>query len=440
MPAVINSIKPGSIAEDLDIRAGDELISIDGIELRDLLDYRYLNSSEEITLCIKRSDGSSEIFDIEKDENEDIGINFESAVFDKVIPCNNRCVFCFVDQQPSGLRESLYVKDDDYRLSYLQGTYITLTNLNSKDKRRIENLKIGPLYISVHTTNPELRSVMLQNPKAKNIAEKLKWLNNLDIPIHTQIVLCPGFNDGDDLDKTLNDLADLKSNILSIAVVPVGITKYRQDNSLIRVTKAKAKEVILQIERFNKNIGYNLALPSDEFYILAECDFPKASFYGEFGQLDDGVGSSRLLLDDFSKNKLKLPKSLSEPKEFHIATGLAAYDTINQIAASLNKIKNLKVSVIPIKSSFWGEHVTATGLITGSDLLDNLLPVKSQIKNLILPSVMLRKHTNLFLDDLTVEDIQNKLACRIHQVENRYNFADIIKIAYFLLDKRNPYQ
>ena len=428
MPAIVNSIEPYSIAEELNILPKDEIISIDGIQPKDLLDYKFQIASETIDLHIKRSSGEEEIIEIEKDSDEDLGITFESAVFDKVLPCTNKCVFCFVDQQPCGLRDSLYIKDDDYRLSYLQGTYITLTNLNKKIKERIEKLRMGPLYVSVHTTNPDLRVKMLKNPKAKDIIKELKWLNCLDIPVHTQIVLCSGLNDEDELDKTLSDLAILKSNVMSIAIVPVGITKFRPIDELASFTPEKARNLIHQVEKFNKKLGYNLAFPSDEFYVLAGYEFPKYDFYNKFGQLDDGVGAARMLLEDFKTHKTKLPAELSNPFSFTIATGQIASNVMQPIVLELNKIKNLHVDLIPIKSNFWGENITVSGLITGSDLLDNLMPIKEKINNLLIPSVMIRKYTDMFLDDITVRDIETQLETSVTVIEDYYSTQEIIDL------------
>lgn len=428
MKAKIKNIEPNSIAEELGIQPNAELISINDIQPSDIIDYRYLVTAEQLVLKIRHANGNEEIFDIEKDFEDDLGISFESVVFDKILPCTNKCIFCFVDQQPPELRESLYLKDDDYRLSFLQGTYITLTNLNARHKARIGKLRPGPLYISVHTTNPDLRTYMLKNPKAGNIMKDLKWLNALDIPIHTQIVLCPGINDSAELDRTLNDLALLKSNILSIAVVPVGITKYRQDNVLVGVNSKKAEEVINQIAKFNKKVGYNLAFPSDEFYILANQNMPDSKFFGDFGQLDDGVGTCRLLADDFENYKKNLPASINKNKNLTIATGKIAYKTILPVINSLNIIKNLNIDLIPINSNFWGKDITVTGLITGSDLLDNLLPIKSKITDLVLPSVMIRKYTDQFLDDITIENIRSKLECNIHIIEDYYSFDELINL------------
>ena len=228
MPAIVNKVLKDSIAEELEIAPQDEIMSIDGVKMLDMIDYNYLCKSELITLEIKKRNGEIEEIEIEKDFDEDLGIVFESAVFDRVKPCLNKCIFCFVDQQPKGLRETLYIKDDDYRLSYLQGTYITLTNLSAKDKERIKKMHLGPFYISVHTTNPDLRIKMLRNPNAGKIMENLTWFRKNKIPFHAQIVLCPGYNDGKELERTLNDLASLKNTVLSTAIVPVGVTKFRE--------------------------------------------------------------------------------------------------------------------------------------------------------------------------------------------------------------------
>lgn len=432
MPAKVTEIKPGSIAEETGLIPGDEIISIDGTKPEDLADYKFLISSENIELHIKKSSGEEEIIEIEKDTGDDLGIIFESAVFDKIIPCNNKCIFCFVDQQPCGLRKSLYVKDDDYRLSYLQGTYVTLTNLNKKMRARIEKLRPGPLYVSVHTTNPELRIKMLRNPKAGKIMEELKRLNELEIPVHTQIVLCPEINDGKKLKKTLEDLATLKSNIMSIAIVPVGITRFRKETDLIPITSEKAREVILQSEEFNEKIKMNLALPSDEFYILAGIGLPKRDFYGNFGQLDDGVGPARFLQNDFDSRKKNLPDKLRKPFSFAIATGEIAVKVLQPVINELNKIENLDVKLIPVKSDFWGKNITVAGLITGKDLIENLLPLKNEITDLLIPSVMLRKYTDSFLDDINKREIENILEIKIHVIENYY---DTKELTDFIADK-----
>jgi len=427
MPAIVNSVTPDSIASDLEILPGDEVLFIDEKKPQDLIDYQYMTEGEEISLHIKRGCGEEEIIDIEKDFGEDLGIIFESAVFDRVIPCNNRCVFCFVDQQPKGLRKSLYIKDDDYRLSYLQGTYVTLTNLKPEYRKRIEDLKLAPLYVSVHTTNPELRCKMLRNPKAGGILEELKWLDNIDIPVHAQIVLCPGLNTDEEFDRTLEDLGNL-SNILSIAVVPVGITKYRGENELTPFTPEKTCKVIGQINEFNEKMGDKIATPSDEFFINAKSDFPEDEDYCGYGQLEDGVGAARLLLDDYELHKNRLPKTLPEPVSFTIATGQLACEVMKPIIEDMNKIKNLKIEMVSVKSSFWGDKVTVSGLVTGKDLLKSLMPFKDKITNLVIPSVMLRPFTETFLDEVNTKDIQEKLGVNLHVIDNYYSCEELIDL------------
>lgn len=427
MSAIVNSVKNDSIAFEIGLSEGDSLISLNGEILKDFIEYQYLTCAEELELHIKKADGSEEIIEIEKDFDEDLGITFECAVFDKIRPCTNKCLFCFVDQQPKGLRKSLYVKDDDYRLSYLQGTYITLTNLTQKDRERIEQLRLGPLFVSVHTTNPELRAKMLGNPKAANIKKDIQWLDSLDIPIHAQIVLCPGFNDKKEFENTLEDLYNLKSNILSVAVVPMGLTKYRESHNLKRIDKNKAIEVIKQVENFNKKTKKNFVTASDEFYILAGSSFPEKDYYNDFGQLEDGVGASRMLLDDFSKYKKNLPKSISKKVNIAMATGQIAANTLSEITDELNKIENLSIKTYGIKSNFWGEEITVSGLLTGQDLIDKFKPLKGEFDLIIIPSVMIRPFTEEFLDDKTITEVSKQIG-EIIKIEDYYSVKELIEI------------
>ena len=343
MPAIVNSVTEGSIAEEIGIESGDELLSIDGITPTDMIDYNFYMKSELITIEIKKTNGEIEEIEIEKDFDDDLGIVFESAVFDRIKPCLNHCIFCFVDQQPKGLRKTLYVKDDDYRLSYLQGTYITLTNLKDSDKDRIKRMHLGPFYVSVQTTNPELRVKMLRNPNAGKALENLKWFRKNKIPFHAQIVLCPGWNDGKELDRTLSDLAELKNTVLSVAIVPVGVTKFRE-GELKQVDKQCAKETIEIASKYKR------VCCSDEFFLLADEPIPPAKYYGNFGQLDDGVGSLRFTLENF--NRLKLPKKISAPFKMIFACSYAAKNMFYEISQKLNKIKNLTVEIRPVKSSY----------------------------------------------------------------------------------------
>ena len=425
MSAVISEVLKNSIAQELEFEKGDKIISVNNTKMQDMIDYRFLINSENIEIEVEKKNGETEIYEIEKDFDEDLGIVFESAVFDRIKPCTNHCVFCFVDQQPKGLRETLYIKDDDYRLSFLQGTYVTLTNLTEKDKVRIEQLHLGPLYVSVHTTNPELRARMLNNPKAKNILNDLDWLKKSDIPVHLQIVLCPGYNDGEELEKTFRDFEKFRSIIQSVAVVPVGITKFHKNN-LAQVTKDIAVHTIETVENFNKKMKQHLAQASDEFFIKADMEIPPRKYYGQFAQIEDGVGAIRLLIDDFEKRKKKLPKTIEQKKQFCFATSKCASGVIAEITEELNKIKNLTCHIEILENKFFGADVTVAGLITGNDFIAQL--EGKGYKNIIIPSVMLRAYSNDFLDNVTVKEAEKKLKAKIFVINDFYSAAEIVKI------------
>ena len=421
MPAIVNGVVEGSIAEELGIEKGDEILSIDNSKMIDMIDYNFLCKSDLLTLEIKKLNGEIEEIELEKDFDEELGIIFESAVFDRVKPCLNHCIFCFVDQQPKGLRETLYVKDDDYRLSYLQGTYITLTNLSEDDKDRIKRMHLGPFYVSVHTTNPELRVKMLKNPNAGKALENLKWFRKNKIPFHAQIVLCPGYNDGAELERTLSDLAELKNTVLSVAIVPVGITQFRKEG-LKQVDKKCAQETIKISSKYKR------VCCSDEFFLLAEQDIPPTKYYGNFNQLEDGVGSIRMLLDDFKSRKL--PKKINTRLKLSFATSYAAKYAIDKIAEKLNKIKNLSVTVNPVKSDYWGQDITVAGLITTDDLIKTVKNIDTDI--VIIPSVMLRPYSEDFLDGKNLFYVKEKTGKEFFIVKNIYSMAEIVDYLYDL--------
>lgn len=416
MPAIVNSVTEGSIAEEIGIESGDELLSIDGITPTDMIDYNFYMKSELITIEIKKTNGEIEEIEIEKDFDDDLGIVFESAVFDRIKPCLNHCIFCFVDQQPKGLRKTLYVKDDDYRLSYLQGTYITLTNLKDSDKDRIKRMHLGPFYVSVQTTNPELRVKMLRNPNAGKALENLKWFRKNKIPFHAQIVLCPGWNDGKELDRTLSDLAELKNTVLSVAIVPVGVTKFRE-GELKQVDKQCAKETIEIASKYKR------VCCSDEFFLLADEPIPPAKYYGNFGQLDDGVGSLRFTLDNF--NRLKLPKKISAPFKMIFACSYAAKNMFYEISQKLNKIKNLTVEIRPVKSSYWGENITVAGLITTDDLIRTVKDTDGDI--FVVPSIMLRPYTEDFLDGKSLTYVKEQTGKEFFVQQNIYSLEEVVE-------------
>ena len=417
MPAKISGVVEGSIAEELELAEGDELLAIDGVVPQDMIDYNYLCKDEIITLEIKKANGELEEIELEKDYDDELGIIFESAVFDKVKPCLNNCIFCFVAQQPKGLRDTLYVKDDDYRLSYLQGTYITTTNLTEKDKERIANLHLGPFYISVHTTNPDLRVKMLKNPNAAKIMENLNWFKDHEIPFHTQIVLCPDYNDGEELERTLKDLSSLGDCVLSIAIVPVGVTQFRK-----KELKTVDKEIAIQTIQIASK--YPKACCSDEFFLLAEQEIPKSEYYGNFSQLDDGVGSLRTIMDDF--DTLQLPNSLKEPLKLCIACSVAATSAFEYISEKLNKIENLSVEVNPVKSTYWGKNITVAGLITSDDLINSVKGVDADY--IIVPSIMLKPFTDLFLDGVSMANVMEKTQKRFFIAKNNYSVCEIVDL------------
>lgn len=421
MPAIVSEVLKDSIAEELEIQAGDEIVSIDDAQMLDMIDYNFMCKSDFITLEVKKTNGETEVIEIEKDYDEDLGIVFESAVFDRVKPCLNKCIFCFVDQQPKGLRDTLYIKDDDYRLSYLQGTYITLTNLKDEDKDRIKRMHLGPFYVSVHTTNPDLRVKMLRNPNAGKALENLNWFRENKIPFHAQIVLCPGYNDGAELERTLADLAKLKNTVLSVAIVPVGVTQFRQEE-LVQVDKKCA------VETLDIASKYKRVCCSDEFFLLAEREIPPAKYYGAFGQLEDGVGAIRLLLDDFKSQKL--PKALKNPIKVLFATSYAAADALEIISEDLNKIKNLHTVVKPVKSSYWGQNITVAGLITTDDLISTIKDVEADF--VVIPSIMLKPYSQDFLDGRNLDYVKSKTSKEFFIVNDTYSFREFVEYIWGL--------
>ncbi len=427
MNAIISEVKPNSIAWEFELEAGDKIIRVNDKELTDLIDFNFETATNEYTLTVeKKETGEIEVLEIEKDDEEELGIVFDSAVFDGVKRCLNKCIFCFVDQQPKHLRKTLYIKDDDYRLSYLQGTYVTLTNLKQDDKERIEKLNLGPLYISVHTTNGELRKKMLNNKNADKILNELDWLKKANIPIHCQIVLCPGYNDNEELIKTLNDLYKYKKIVKSVAIVPVGITKYRENDDLKKVDYNVAKRTIEIVNNFNFAQKTNFAQLSDEFFILTNSDIPDKKYYKHYAQLDDGVGTTRIILDDFAKREKKLPKKIKDKKNFHFILSKSSLKAFDIIAERLNQIENLNIVKVVVESKFFGDDINVSGLIVGSDILSALK--NQQNLNIVLPSIMLKPYTTSFLDDITVEYLEKKLNSKIHIIEDSYSVSEIIEL------------
>ena len=425
MKIIISQVEKNSIADELSLSAGDEIISINKTVPRDIIDYSFLVKNEEILLHIKHKSKEEELFEIEKDYDDDLGISFESAVFDKVKPCCNKCIFCFVDQQPKGLRKSLYVKDDDWRLSYLQGTYITLTNMAEKDWRRLENFHPSPLFVSIHTTNPDLRVKMLNNPNAARIMDDLERLKRNDIKIHGQIVLCPSYNDGDELIRTLEDLKKFKKILNSLAIVPVGVSKYRKEN-LKTVDKKTADFVINTVNNFNLQMKKNILMASDEFFLISGHEIPNKKYYGKFSQIEDGVGAVRLLIDDFEKCKKKFKKKLKMPTKLTLFTGISAAKIFDELKEKIF-VENLDFEVIGVRNKFFGDMINVSGLVVGEDI-KNLLE-SGNYQNVIIPSIMLREGTDEFLDGIKISDFKKKFPkVNFFIINDCYKFQEILTI------------
>jgi putative radical SAM enzyme (TIGR03279 family) len=432
MKATVASVAAGSLAEAVGISPGDEVLAVNGnTTLEDMFDYQFeVSGSEYLELHVRHNDGSEEIYELEKEADEDPGMVFTSPVFTPIRTCNNACPFCFIDQQPEGLRSSLYVKDDDYRLSYFANTYITLTNLTPRDRERIARLRPGPLYISVHSTVPEVRVELLKNPKAGQIVQELSWLKSLEVPFHCQVVVCPGINDGEHLRQTLADLYTLRPECLSVAVVPVGLTRFREHlSTLTPVDRQSAAEVIGIVEAFRAQHteAKEFVFLSDEFYFKAGLSLPAYDEYGDFPQLDDGVGTARMLLEDFYALEGQLPPSVAEPFNILLLTGRLGAMILQPIAARLNAIDGLYVDVMAVQSRFWGDSVDVAGLVTGADILGTLASVDvSGYRMAIIPSVMLKQSTDAFLDGKTVEEIAATLNLPFQVVQDPYSARELM--------------
>ncbi|MGI5892236.1 MAG: DUF512 domain-containing protein [Bacillota bacterium] len=416
----ISDIIPGSIAEELGIVSGEKLVGINGHAILDIIDYGYYCNDEELLLEVKDLCGETYFCQVEKEAEEDLGLCFASNLFDGMRSCCNKCLFCFMEQLPPHARKSLLVKDDDYRMSFLQGNYITGTNLLPKDIERIEKLKLSPLYFSIHCSDLQMRRQLLGNQKADDIIPLLKRLCHKDIVIHGQIVLCPGLNDGQVLEKTLADLEGLGSNLQSVALVPVGLTKYQKNDCLRLYTKEEAQHLISFINKqqasYRKKRGSSFVFLADEFYIMADELFPDYEHYEEFPQLENGVGMCRILLDDWQRVKKDLPAQIAPKKEFLFITGKSAEKLIRSIADDLSFVDGLKVNVMSVENKFFGSSITVAGLLTVTCIKEALAGNKD-LPTLILPSTMLKFDQNIFLDNGTLEQLRKDLQTEIMVIE-----------------------
>jgi putative radical SAM enzyme (TIGR03279 family) len=416
-PAVVASVEPESIAEELGFQPGDRLLSINGVRPRDLIDFQVLQGEEELTLEVQDPDGTLHVVELEKDADDSLGLGFTEALFDGLRQCNNHCPFCFIDQQPPGRRRSLYLKDDDYRLSFLYGSYLTLTNLTAADWQRIEDQRLSPLYVSVHATEPELRSRLLVNPRAALLPDQLRWFAERRLQIHAQVVVCPGINDGEALSRTLRDLASHGAGdwpaVLSAAVVPVGLTRFRPDGDALRpVTPADARAVIAQVEplqrTFRSSLGSHFAWLSDEWYLIAGLPLPPRASYEDLPQKENGVGSIRDFLEQLEEATARLPARVSPPRRCSWVVGRLVAEALQPVVERLNAVQGLELVLHGLPSPYWGQEQVVTGLLTGEDLLTGLAD-RDLGDRLLLPRVMLREGEEVFLDDLRVEDLRRRL-------------------------------
>ncbi|WP_455781148.1 DUF512 domain-containing protein [Megamonas funiformis] len=406
---IISAIHQGSLAEELELVPGDKIISINEQELTDIIDLSFALADEEIEMLIEHENGEQEIIAFEKDIDEELGAEFESAVFGKIRQCANNCYFCFVDQVAPNMRDSLYIKDDDYRLSFLYGNFVTMTNMGPRDLERIHRLHLSPLYISVHTTNPKLRGEMLRTKRGELIMEQLAKLNEADVEYHTQVVLCPGLNDGAELDRTIQDIISMQPYAKTLGIVPVGLTKFRENCYPLKTFDAQgAKKVIEQVrhwqEKMRKQIGKNFIYLSDEFYLLAGEPLPKAEEYDGFPQLDNGIGLTRNFIEQWKETEIN-PNNYQKPLKLDIICGKSAGKVIKNLVDELN-IDNLNANVLALENEFFGHEVTVTGLLTGQDIIKNLKQNKANRDGIIIPSCALREGEDIFLDDYTLEDIK----------------------------------
>ncbi|MBR3968935.1 MAG: DUF512 domain-containing protein [Clostridia bacterium] len=421
MSVIIKDVEKKSPAAKAGIKAGDTLVSLNDNIIMDVLDYRFYQNNEKIIAEIINSKNKIKKVKIKKGEFDEIGLQFDTYLMDEKRSCKNKCVFCFIDQLPKGLRDSLYFKDDDSRLSFLFGNYITLTNITEHEIERIINMHISPINISVHTTNPELRVKMMTNKNAGKVLEVMRRFNDAGIKMNSQLVLCPGLNDGDELRRSLNDLLELE-NMECIAAVPVGLTKYRDGLSKLEpFNKDTATQVLEIIDEYAlksvQKYGDRRIYGSDEFYLLSGKEIPEAEFYGDFLQLENGVGLWSILKSEAIDAITDIEQNFTD-RHISIATGVAAYPLLKNIANLCEqKCSGLKCDVFAIKNDFFGEKITVAGLVTATDIY-NQLKDKDLGEALFIPSSMLRAEGDMFLDSITVEELSQKLKIKIIPIDN----------------------
>ena len=418
---IITKITEGSIADELEIEKGDILLSINSQSVEDIIEYQYLIADEYIELEIQTKDGEIVIYEIEKDIDEDLGIEFENPIINSVQTCRNKCMFCFIDQLPKGLRKTLYIKDDDSRLSFLQGNFITMTNMGKKEIDKMIKYHISPVNISVHTTDSELRIKMLSNKNAGDILEKMKKLKKANITMNAQIVLIPNVNDKKNLEKTLYDLEKLHPQLQSIAIVPIGITKYRQRLAKVDIFNTEtARDLILQVQEFQhkflKNLGTRFVFLSDEFYVMSGVKRPSYKEYEGFKQLENGVGLMTKQEYEYNKELRKI-NTYNRKRNVSIATGESAFEYIKHLSDNMmRKYDSLNVNVYKIENDFFGRTITVAGLITATDMIKQLKG-KDLGEELIIPKTMLKSDEDIFLDSITLDEFAQTMNIKVKPSE-----------------------
>ena len=426
MSTKIQSVDAGSPAARAGVRPGETLLEISGHRVVDVLDYKFYGYDARLTLTLQGEDGARRTVKLRKEEGEDLGLNFETYLMDRARSCANQCIFCFVDQMPPGMRKTLYFKDDDARLSFLLGNYITLTNLSQREIQRICDLRVSPVNISVHATDPELRTAMLKNPRAGECLAVMERLAQAGIEMNCQVVACPGINDGPALDRTLRELGALHPQVTSVAVVPVGVTRFREGlHPIAPYTKEQAAALIDQVEAFAAGFmaerGTALAWCSDEFYLIAGRALPEKGYYEDMAQLENGVGMLRLLQSQ-AELALEDQDPQAAPPAFSVATGVSAAPFIQEIVDRCRETcDKIRGSVYPIRNRFFGETITVSGLVTGADLVEQLRGAELG-EVLYIPANMLRSGERVFLDDVTVEEAQAALGVPIVPLDEESGF------------------
>jgi len=433
-PAEIESIEANSIAQEIGFESGDSIISINGKKPRDLIDYQILISEENLDISVLDKNHKIHNISIEKDQDANLGINFKDALFDSIKQCNNRCPFCFIDQQPSGKRKSLYVKDDDYRLSFLYGSYLTLTNLKKEDWDRISTQKLSPLFVSVHATDPATREKLLKNKKAGVILDQISWFEKNSIQIHAQIVVCPEINDGKILEKSIFELAEFykktSQTVLSVAIVPVGLTKFRPANDgLQSISPEYAIKTIKQVEKIQASLqishGTRFCWLADEWYLIAGENLPSYKTYENMPQESNGVGSIRSFLKTLNEKSKNLPQKVKHPKKVSWIVGKLVYEALIPTVKKLNLIDGLTINLYGLPSIYWGQEQVVTGLLTGEDLIIGLQN-KDLGEAIYIPSIMLKLNTDLFLDDKNIKEVESQLNTQIHILDDSNDIIDTL--------------